>query len=85
MPMFLVNFMMSIFQIASPADNPNLAELKLLLPHSMLGVGHKSNAVFEHMSRAAWQSSLRRLRLEDEINFPRLSERFLFSVRRELS
>jgi len=30
---------MSIFQIASPADNPNLAELKLLLPHSMLGVG----------------------------------------------
>ncbi len=37
--MFLVNFMMSIFQIASPADNPNLAELKLLLPHSMLSVG----------------------------------------------
>ena len=28
MPMFLVNFMMSIFSIASPADNRNLAELR---------------------------------------------------------
>jgi len=28
---------------------------------------------------------LRRLRLENEINFPRLAERFLFPVRRELS
>ena len=28
---------------------------------------------------------LRRLRLENEINFPRLAERFLFRVRHELS
>lgn len=38
MPIFLFNFMMSIFQIARPADNPNLVELNPLHLNSTLGV-----------------------------------------------